>query len=114
MTALPLTVYGVNQSFFTRKVTGYLDYKRLPWRLHRGLGLSPEVRAGGWDGGLPAVIDADGAVSWDSTSVILHLEHHRGAPVLAELARFAGCGRKCEEREEPGRATRNHRGHWRT
>jgi glutathione S-transferase len=76
MTTLPLTVYGVNQSFFTRKVTGYLDYKQLPWSLRRGLGLSTDVRAGGWDGGLPAVIDADGAVIWDSTSVILHLEHH--------------------------------------
>jgi glutathione S-transferase len=76
MTALPLTVYGVNQSFFTRKVTGYLDYKRLPWHLRRGLGMAADVRAGGWEGGLPALIDADGRVFWDSTSVILHLEHH--------------------------------------
>jgi glutathione S-transferase len=75
----------VNQSFFTRKVTGYLDYKGLPWRLRRGLGLSPEVRAAGWDGGLPAVIDADGDVFWDSTSVILHLEqHHRDRAVLPD------------------------------
>lgn len=76
MAKLPLTVYGVNQSFFTRKVTGYLDYKQLPWHLRRGLGLSEEVRAGGWEGGLPAVIDADGEVLWDSTSLILHFEHH--------------------------------------
>ncbi|HUW02588.1 MAG TPA: glutathione S-transferase family protein [Acidimicrobiales bacterium] len=74
--SLPLTVYGVNQSFFTRKVTGYLDYKQLPWRLRRGIGPAEDVRAGGWDGGLPAVIDADGEVIWDSTSLILHLEHH--------------------------------------
>jgi len=33
---LPLTVYGANQSFFTRKITGYLDYKQLPWHLRRG------------------------------------------------------------------------------
>ena len=77
--AVPLTVYGATQSFFTRKVTGYLDYKQIPWHLRRGLAPSAEARAGGWPGGIPAVIDADGNVMWDSTSVILHLEHHRPA-----------------------------------
>ena len=74
--AVPLTVYGANQSFFTRKVTGYLDYKGLPWHLRRGLAPSEEARAAGWPGGIPAVLGADGEVMWDSTSVILHLEHH--------------------------------------
>lgn len=74
--ALPLTVYGVDQSFFTRKVTGYLDHKQLPWRLRRGIGPAQDVRDAGWPGGIPAVIEADGSVMWDSTSVILHLEHH--------------------------------------
>lgn len=73
---LPLTVYGANQSFFTRKVTGYLDYKGLPWHLRRGLASSEEARAAGWPGGIPAVIGDDGDVMWDSTSMILHLEHH--------------------------------------
>ena len=73
----PLTVYGSTQSFFTRKVTGYLDYKQLPWHLRRGLAPSAEARAGGWPGGIPAVIDAEGRVMWDSTSLILHFEHHR-------------------------------------
>ena len=72
----PLVVYGVHQSFFTRKVTGYLDYKGLPWVLRRGVGLSADVRAGGWPGGLPAVITPDGETMWDSTSLILHWEHH--------------------------------------
>ena len=72
----PLTVYGANQSFFTRKVTGYLDLKGLPWHLRRGVAPSEEARAGGWPGGIPAVIDADGTVMWDSTSLILHWEHH--------------------------------------
>lgn len=73
---LPLTVYGAHQSFFTRKVTGYLDHKGLLWHLRRGVAPSPEARAAGWPGGIPAVLGADGEVMWDSTSVILHLEHH--------------------------------------
>jgi glutathione S-transferase len=75
--ASPLTVYGATQSFFTRKVTGYLDYKQIPWHLRRGLAPSAEARAEGWPGGIPAVIDAEGRVMWDSTSLILHFEHHR-------------------------------------
>jgi glutathione S-transferase len=75
-TVLPVEVYGAHQSFFTRKVTGYLDYKRLPWRWRRGLGMSAEVRAGGWPGGLPAVIDSAGTVLWDSTALILYFDHH--------------------------------------
>ena len=83
--ALPLTVYGANQSFFTRKVTGFLDYKGLPWHLRRGLAPSEEARCAGWPGGIPAIIGADGDVMWDSTSVILHLEHHHpGRSVLPE------------------------------
>lgn len=84
MTAFPLTVCGVHQSFFTRKVTGYLDYKGLPWKLRRGF-MFPKARAGGWPGAIPAVIDGDGEVLWDSTSLILHFEHHnRERSVLPE------------------------------
>ncbi len=72
----PLTVYGAQQSFFTRKVTGYLDFKGLPWHLRRGVAPSEQARAAGWPGGIPAVIDGDGEVMWDSTSLILHWEHH--------------------------------------
>ena len=89
--ALPLTVYGANQSFFTRKVTGYLDYKQLPWHLRRGVGPSQQLRDGGWPGGLPAVIGGDGDVMWDSTSLILHLEHHfpeRGVLPVDPVQRF--------------------------
>ena len=28
-------VYGMSQSYFTRKLTGYLDYKAIPYRLRR-------------------------------------------------------------------------------
>lgn len=67
-------VYGVEQSFFTRKLTGYLDYKGIPWRWRRGLQLDPEVRAAGWNGGIPAVKTPDGEIIWDTTSLILHFE----------------------------------------
>jgi glutathione S-transferase len=72
----PLTVYGANQSFFTRKMTGYLDYKQLPWNLRRGVGMSADIRAAGWSGGIPALVTPDGEVIWDSTALILHFEHH--------------------------------------
>ncbi len=85
----PLVVYGVNQSFFTRKMTGYLDYKQIPWILRRGLGMSTEVRAAGWDGGLPALITQRGDIGWDSTSLILHLDHHRPDRSVRSLVRWA-------------------------
>ena len=36
-------VYGMTQSYFTRKITGYLDYKDIPWRLCRFSGNNVEV-----------------------------------------------------------------------
>lgn len=69
-----LTLYGLQPSYFTRKMTGYLDYKRIPWRLKRFGGGSPEVRAAGWTGGIPAARTAQGEIMWDTTAMILHLE----------------------------------------
>ncbi|MEO1190886.1 MAG: glutathione S-transferase family protein [Pseudomonadota bacterium] len=68
-----LKVYGRSQSFFTRKVMGYLSYKTIPW-LHRRDTSAPALKEAGWPGGIPAVVLPDGQVIWDSTSVILHLE----------------------------------------
>ena len=34
----PFSVYGLTVSYFTRKVTGYLDYAGIPWRLAPGIG----------------------------------------------------------------------------
>lgn len=70
----PFVVHGLQCSYFTRKVTGYLDYKGLPWRMEPSIGANPAARAVGWNGGIPAVTDPDGEMIWDSTSVILHLE----------------------------------------
>ena len=70
----PYRVYGLNQSYFTRKLTGYLDYKEIPWVLRRFGGMNPTVTAAGWPGGIPAVQNPDGAFMWDSTAVIHHLE----------------------------------------
>ena len=69
-----LTLYGVEQSYFTRKMSGYLDYKQIPWRLKRFGGSDPEVRAAGWTGGIPAARTAEGEIMWDTTAMILHLE----------------------------------------
>jgi glutathione S-transferase len=70
----PFLVHGLTVSYFTRKVTGYLDYKGLPWRLEPSIGANPPARAVGWNGGIPAVTNPDGEFIWDSTSIILHLE----------------------------------------
>ena len=67
-------VHGMMQSYFTRKMTGYLDYKGIPW-LFRGFpGVSPEAAAAGFPGGVPVVETPAGEFMWDSTSMIHHLE----------------------------------------
>jgi glutathione S-transferase len=67
-------VHGMMQSYFTRKMTGYLDYKRIPWLFRRFAGMSPESTAAGFPGGVPVVQTPDGEFMWDSTAMIHHLE----------------------------------------
>ena len=49
-------VHGMMQSYFTRKMTGYLDYKTIPWLFRRFPGVSPEATAAGFPGGVPTVV----------------------------------------------------------
>jgi glutathione S-transferase len=74
MSTEPYRVYGMTQSYFTRKMTGYLDYKRIPYRFHRFGGAQPEARAAGWSGGIPPMRTPEGEFMWDSTDMIHHLE----------------------------------------
>lgn len=67
-------VHGMMQSYFTRKMTGYLDYKGIPWRFRRFAGTSPEAVAAGFFGGTPVVATPTGELMWDSTAMIHHLE----------------------------------------
>jgi glutathione S-transferase len=67
-------VHGMVQSYFTRKMTGYLDYKGIPWAFRRFAGTSPEAMAAGFPGGMPVVQTPDGEFMWDSTAMIHHLE----------------------------------------
>ena len=67
-------VHGMMQSYFTRKMTGYLDYKGIPWRFRPFAGMSPEAMAAGFPGGVPLVESPAGELMWDSTSMIHHLE----------------------------------------
>ena len=67
-------VHGLRVSYFTRKVTGYLEHKRQPWWLRPSLGMNPEARQLGWNGGIPVVTTPEGEMIWDSTSIIEHLE----------------------------------------
>lgn len=67
-------VYGLTRSYFTRKVTGYLDYTDRPWRLERGINNHPAATAAGWNGGIPVVTNPAGEFLWDSTTIIEHLE----------------------------------------
>lgn len=80
--ARPLRVYGMTRSYFTRKLTGYLDYKGLPWRLQRGGGLHPDARAAGWPGGFPAVELPEGGFMWDTTAMIHYLESRHPEPAI--------------------------------
>jgi glutathione S-transferase len=67
-------LYGMSQSYFTRKVAGYLDYKAIPYLFRRFGGAHPEARAAGWPGGIPIVRTPEGEYMWDSTDMIHHLE----------------------------------------
>ena len=76
-------------SFFTRKVTGYLDYKRLPWWLSPDAGSIPAARAAGWRGGIPVVATPDGEMIWDSTALILHLDRVHPEPSVTPPGKLA-------------------------
>src|SRR5262245_53013417 len=53
--ARPYLVHGLTVSYFTRKVTGYLDHAGLPWRLRGSIGINLAARTAGWNGGIPVV-----------------------------------------------------------
>lgn len=72
---VPYLVHGLTRSYFTRKVTGYLDYTDRPWRLEpMPPNVHPAATAAGWTGGMPVVVAPDGALLWDSTTIIEHLD----------------------------------------
>ncbi len=72
----PYIVHGLTRSYFTRKVTGYLDYTDRPWRLEPcAPNHHPAAADEGWTGGIPVITAPDGALMWDSTAVIEHLDH---------------------------------------
>jgi glutathione S-transferase len=73
-------VYGMMQSYFTRKMTGYLDYTGIPWLFRRFGGVSAETLAAGFPGGVPVVRTPDGGFMWDSTAMIHHLEVRHPVP----------------------------------
>jgi glutathione S-transferase len=75
-------VYGMSQSFFTRKLEGTLAYKGIPYRLRRCAGGVPDARAAGWPGGVPVVRTPEGAWCWDTTDVIHHLEARFPEPAV--------------------------------
>jgi glutathione S-transferase len=81
-TASEFVVHGLTVSYFTRKVTGYLDYKGIPWRLQPSIGVNLEARAAGWNGGIPVVTTPEGEMMWDSTAVILHIENRYPQPAV--------------------------------
>ena len=69
------TVHGLTRSYFTRKVTSYLDYTDRPWRLEPcPPNMHAEATEEGWTGGIPVVTDPDGHLMWDSTTIIEHLD----------------------------------------
>jgi glutathione S-transferase len=79
-TTKPYRLYGMSQSYFTRKMTGYLDYKGIPWMFRRFGGGDPDVMAAGWTGGVPAMQTPEGEYMWDTTAIIHHLERRFPEP----------------------------------
>lgn len=68
-------VHGLTRSYFTRKVTGYLDYTDRPWRLEPcPPNLHPAASEAGWTGGIPVITAPGDELMWDSTTVIEHLD----------------------------------------
>ena len=67
-------VFGMSQSYFTRKLTGYLDYKAIPYLMRRFVGGNHAARAAGWPGAMPLVMAPGGEFMWDTTAMIHHLE----------------------------------------
>lgn len=89
----PFIVHGLTRSYFTRKVTGYLDYTDRPWRLQPcPPTLHPTATEAGWSGGIPVVERPNDALMWDSTTIIEHLDHstpaERSAQPAASALRF--------------------------
>jgi glutathione S-transferase len=70
----PFHIYGLTQSYFTRKLTAYLDYKRIPYLFRRSGGAVEGARAAGWSGGIPVVQTPEGDWMWDTTDMIHYLE----------------------------------------
>lgn len=73
-------VHGITCSYFTRKVTGLLDHKNLRWRLQPSIGMNLAAREAGWNGGIPVVKTPEGTLIWDSTAVLLHVDHRHPEP----------------------------------
>ena len=70
----PFRLHGMMQSYFTRKIMAYFDYKGIPYRFRRFYGASVESEAAGFPGGIPAVETPEGEFMWDTTSMMHHLE----------------------------------------
>lgn len=70
-------VHGRSHSYFTRKMTGYMTYKGIPF-LRRRTTNSQDLLDSGWPGGIPIVKTPDGQFMWDTTAMILHLEGRFG------------------------------------
>lgn len=79
---MPYRVHGMMQSYFTRKMTGYLDHKGIPWLFRRFPGASPEAMVAGFPGGVPVVQTPAGEFMWDSTAMIHHLELRYPEPAV--------------------------------
>jgi glutathione S-transferase len=82
MSGNPVLVYGMRQSFFTRKLEAALAYKGIPYRLRRFAGGCPEARTAGWPGGVPVVRIPEGAWAWDTTDLIHYFEHRVPEPAV--------------------------------
>jgi glutathione S-transferase len=73
-------VHGMMQSYFTRKMTGYFEYKGIPYVLRRCYGATEKGEAAGFPGGIPMIETPDGECMWDSTPMMHYLERRHPEP----------------------------------
>ena len=88
------TLYGAARSYFTRKMTGYFNYKEIPYRYTR---MNPrrfqQLQSEGWRRGIPVVRTPDNALMWDSTCMLHYLDGvvpERGVLHPDPVQRFLG------------------------
>ena len=78
MSSTHYNVYGVERSYFTRKMTCTLNAMGLQYQLKKGRAHYMDAAKAGYPGGIPFVKTMNNEYAWDTTRVAEHLEYIHG------------------------------------